>query len=112
MNTRSGHSYRMEDHEMTDTHMNVAKTGLVVGIVLGGWHLCWSALIALGWAQRVMDFIFWIHLIKPVYVVEPFDISRAVLLVAVTAAVGFVTGAVGAWAWNLLHKVAKKPTIG
>jgi len=88
---------------MTGSGMNVFKTGIVVGIVLGGWHLCWSALVAAGWAQRVADFIFWMHFIKPVYAVEPFEISRAIILVLVTAAIGFAAGAVGAWAWNLLH---------
>jgi hypothetical protein len=90
--------------EMTDARINVYKTGLVVGIVLGGWHLCWSALVAIGMAQRIADFIFWMHFIKPVYVIEPFEISRAILLVLVTAAIGFVVGAAGAWAWNVLHK--------
>jgi len=44
------------------------------------------------------------HFIKPAYVIEPFEISKAIILVLVTAAIGFVAGAVGAWAWNLLHK--------
>jgi hypothetical protein len=37
------------------------------------------------------------HFIKPVYVIEPFEISSAIiLLVLVTAAIGLVVGAVGA----------------
>ena len=89
---------------MTHARISVVKTGLVIGIVLGGWHLCWSMLVALGLAQRIADFIFWMHFIKPVYVVEPFETSRAAILILVTAAIGFVAGAVGAWAWNRLHK--------
>ncbi len=89
---------------MTNGRMNGAKTGLVVAIILGGWHLCWSALVATGWAQRVADFVFWMHFIKPIYVVEPFEISRAIVLVSVTAAIGFAVGAVGALSWNLVHK--------
>ena len=89
---------------MTNDRMNVAKTGLVVAIILGGWHVCWSVLVAVGWAQRVADFIFWIHLIKPVYVVEPFDILRVIILVLLTTAIGFAVGTIGAWTWNLLHK--------
>jgi hypothetical protein len=89
---------------MTDAHLNVTKTGLVVGIRLGGWHLCWSALVATGSAQRIADFIFWMHFIKPVYVVEPFEISRAIILIVVTVIIGLVLGAVGALAWNALHK--------
>jgi hypothetical protein len=89
---------------MANARISVSKTGLVVGIVLGAWHLCWSTLVATGLAQRVADFVFWMHFIKAVYVIEPFEISRATILVLATAAIGYVVGAVGAWAWNVLHK--------
>ena len=36
--------------------INVGKAGLVLGAVIGGWHLCWSALVALHWAQPVARF--------------------------------------------------------
>jgi len=69
--------------------IGVAKAGLVLGSVIGVWHLCWSALVAAGVAQVVIDFIFWIYFIKPVYVIEPFEIDRAAMLVVVTAGLGF-----------------------
>lgn len=71
-------------------HINVGKAGLVLGAVIGGWHLCWSMLVALRLAQPVIDFVFWMHFIKPIYVIEPFAIVRAAILLIVTAAVGFV----------------------
>lgn len=84
--------------------MNVCKAGLVLGFVLGGWHLCWSILVALRWAQPVIDFVFWMHFIKPIYVIEPFEIARAAILIVVTAGIGFVIGSVFALVWNILHK--------
>jgi hypothetical protein len=48
----------------------------VLGAMLGSWHLLWSLLVALGVAQPLIDFLFWIHFIKPVYVIEPFAIER------------------------------------
>jgi hypothetical protein len=39
--------------------------------------------VALGWAQALADFIFWLRFIKPIYVIEPFAIARALLLIAV-----------------------------
>jgi len=66
--------------------------------------LCWAALVASGWAQPVIDFILWIHFIKPVYVIEPFSVAIAVILVTVTAAIGFMIGSIFALAWNALHK--------
>lgn len=86
------------------TRMSVAKTGLVLGIVIGAWHLCWSILVALGWAQPVIDFVFWMHFIKPVYVIEPFELPRAAILLIVTAGVGFLIGSAFAMVWNTFHK--------
>lgn len=85
--------------------INIGKAGLVLCAVIGGWHLCWSALVALQWAQPVIDFVFWIHFIKPIYVIEPFEIVRAAILLIVTAGVGFFVGSVFALMWNALHEV-------
>lgn len=84
--------------------MSVGKAGLVLGAVIGGWHLCWSMLVALKWAQPVIDFVFWMHFTKPIYVIEPFEIARAAILLIVTAGVGFLIGSVFALVWNALHK--------
>src|SRR5581483_808569 len=84
--------------------MSIGKAGLVVAIVFGAWHLCWSMLVAAGWAQAVSDFIFWMHFIKPIYLIEPFAMGRAAILLAVTAAIGFVFGAAFAGVWNAMHK--------
>ena len=84
--------------------INIGKAGLVLGAVIGGWHLCWSALVALQWAQPVIDFVFWMHFIKPIYVIEPFEIVRAAILFIVTAGVGFLVGSVFALIRNAVHK--------
>ena len=84
--------------------IGVMKAGLTLGIVIGGLHLCWSMLVAMGWAQPVIDFVFWMHFIKPIFVIEPFEFGRAIVLLAITAAVGVVFGSVFAIAWNALHK--------
>ena len=85
-------------------NINPNKAGLVLAALLAGWHLTWSVLVALGWAQPFIDFIFWIHFIKPVYVIEPFEIARAAILVLVTAGIGYVTGFVFGLLWNRLHR--------
>ncbi len=81
------------------------KAGLALGGVLGGFHLCWSLLVATGWAQALMDFIFWVHFIKPVYTVEPFSAGIAAMLVMVTSFVGFLLAFVFGLLWNRLHRV-------
>jgi hypothetical protein len=84
--------------------MNIWRAGLVLGVLVGGWHLCWSLLVALRWAQPVIDFVFWMHFIKTIYVIEAFEVDRAMILISVTTGVGFVIGSVFALIWNALHK--------
>lgn len=84
--------------------ISLAKAGIVLGIVFGTWHLCWSILVAAGWAQPIIDFVFWMHFIKPVYVIEPFELARMIILVAVTTALGAAIGALFGLVWNLFHK--------
>lgn len=80
------------------------KAGIALGGVLGIFHLSWVALIALGWAQPAIDFILWLHMIKPFVAVEAFGIGRAVGLVIVTSAIGYVMGWLFALLWNWAHR--------
>ncbi len=82
------------------------KAGIVLGLLLGGWHALWAALVALGWAQEIANFIFWIHMIKPVYVVEEFRLWIALILVAVTSCIGYIMGSILAALWNWIHRSA------
>jgi hypothetical protein len=75
----------------------------VLGAVIGLWHLTWSLLVAFGWAQRLIDLIFWMHFIKPIYVIEAFNPTTAIILIAVTSAIGFVIGIVFSAVWNGFH---------
>ena len=52
-------------------HLSSTKTALAVGVFLGSWHVIWSLLVALNWAQPLYDFILWAHMIHLQRLPEP-----------------------------------------
>lgn len=85
-------------------HLNPVKTGLALGKLVGGIHLIWAILIALGWAQALVDFSLWAHMVSSPVTVEAFDFSAAATLVVAAAAVGYAIGYAFAKLWNWLHR--------
>lgn len=84
--------------------INPNKAGGVVAALLGGWHLVWAVLVLIGFAQPIIDFIFWAHMIQPVYVIKPFNPAAAITLIVLTAMIGYFFGFIGAVIWNKLHR--------
>lgn len=84
--------------------VNPNKAGLVLGSLVGGLHVLWAILAALGWAQPVVDFIFRIHFMKPVFVVDAFSFGTALILIAVTASIGYAVGCIFGVLWNKIHR--------
>ena len=88
------------------TEVDCNKAGLAVGLLLGGWHLLWSLLVLVGWGQPLIDFVLWMHMIHLLYVVGPFELIAAVVLVLLTSLTGYALGWVLAYIWNALHRAA------
>ena len=84
--------------------VNALNLGVAVGALVGFLHLAWALLVMAQFAQPVIDFVFWIHFVRPAFRVEPFDPGRAAILVVVTGFVGFVGGYALGLALNWLHR--------
>ena len=85
-------------------HINPRKTGLAVGKLVGGVHLVWAILVALGWAQALVNFSQWAHMLSVPVIVEPFNLTAAITVILVATAIGFVLGYMFAKIWNYLHR--------
>ena len=85
-------------------HLNPTKTGLALGGLVGGAHLVWSILIAFGWAQALVNFSQWAHMVSVPVVVKTFDLSAAITVIVIAGIIGAVVGNVFARIWNYLHR--------
>ena len=72
-------------------------------MLIGGWHLLWAVSLALDWSQYAINSVLWMHFIKPVYVVGPFDLGIAGILIVITTFVGFLVAYIFSMLWNRLH---------
>jgi hypothetical protein len=82
---------------------NPNRVGLVFAILLGGCHLMWAALVAVGMAQLLYDFVLWAHMIHLAITVGPFDPIASITLVLTTAILGYAGGYIGSLVWNRMH---------
>lgn len=80
------------------------KVGLITGLFISLLHAIWSLLVFLGIAQSLLDWILDLHFILNPYVVNDFVFSKAVILVVLTFAVGYVLGYVFTTIWNKMIK--------
>lgn len=86
------------------THLNPTKTGLIFGKLVGGLHLVWAILIALGWAQALVNFSQWAHMVSVPVVVKAFDLSAAITVVIIATLIGYVVGYLFALLWNRIYR--------
>lgn len=84
--------------------LNVNKVALSFAFFLGGWHLLWSFFVAIGFAQTLLDFVFWLHMLNNPLKVAQFSFTTALILVLFTGVVGYLGGFVFATLWNRLHQ--------
>ncbi len=79
------------------------KAGLVGAVIIGGWHVIWSLLIILGWAQALVNFSLWAHMLQVPVVAGPFDAAAAATVIVIAAIIGYAVGYILATVWNRVH---------
>ena len=87
-----------------DHHINPVKTGLAVGTLAGVLHLIWAFIVMIGWAQPIIAFSMWAHMVSMPVVVKAFDFSAAIALVVVASIAGYIVGFIFARIWNRSHR--------
>jgi hypothetical protein len=58
----------------------------------------------------LIDFIFWLHFIKPVYVIGTFNIGTVLLLIVITAGIGYAIDYTFGVLWNRFHGFKRQPS--
>jgi hypothetical protein len=91
--------------ETTSSHLNA---GFVLAAVMILLHSLWALLVALGWGQAVIDFVFWLHMLSSPYKVQNFEASVAVFLILATGTIGFVVGSLASFFWGMLTPDPKR----
>ena len=74
--------------------MNLFQTCAISGACLASLHFCWALLVAVGWAQPLMDFIFKLHMLNSPFQVQAFSFPLAMALIGITFLIGCFYGAV------------------
>lgn len=85
-------------------HIDTAKASLAVGGLVGTVHVIWSVFVALGWAQVLVNFSLWAHMVSLPVVIQPFDLTASVTVVIVASLIGCIIGYIFARIWNRMHR--------
>ena len=74
--------------------MSLFQLSMISGFSLASLHICWALLVAIGWAQPVIDFIFKLHMLSSPFQVQPFELPLALGLIGITFLIGCFYGIV------------------
>ena len=83
--------------------MKESKAALIFGTVGAVRHLIWAILVLLGLAEGYLNFILGLHFLNNPYTVSAFNLTNALMLIAVTFVIGYLAGWLFAAVWNKLH---------
>lgn len=75
-----------------------------LGLALGGLfvviHAVWALIVATGYGQALLDWIFGLHMISTGFAVMPFSMTKTLILLVVAFVAGYVLGWILSAIWN------------
>lgn len=74
--------------------MKYLRVGLIGGLSLASLHLFWVLIVATGWAQPFLDWIFSLHMLDSPFRVQAFHLVSAATLLAITFVIGSLYGVI------------------
>lgn len=87
-------------------NVNAHKVGLVVGGMAVIGHVFWSVLVFLGAAKPLLTWLMGMHFLTTTHTVNPFSFGKALVLVLLAGAVGYVGGLILGTLWNWVKPAA------
>jgi hypothetical protein len=78
--------------------------GLILGATVCIMHIVWSLAVLTGVANWYLDFILSLHFVSNPFVIQSFDLGKAIILWAITFVAGYLVGWVFGIVWNTLLK--------
>ena len=84
--------------------LNRNKSGLIFGTFAALMHVIWAVLVALGFAQPLVNFITALHFSDAANVIQPFVLGTALMLIITAFIVGYIIGFIFAAVVNFYSK--------
>jgi len=85
--------------------LNKNKVGLILGFLFAMLHFIWSVFVLVfpSGLQKFLDWIFKLHFLNPIYILNQFSFGNAIILIIMTFIVGYIIGWIFAILWNKIH---------
>ena len=82
------------------------RWGLALGLLLAIIHAVWSLAVYLipTQLQKFLNWVFVLHAIRPVWILTKFDLTNALILIALTFVTGYIVGWLLAALINMLTR--------
>lgn len=84
--------------------LNGKKVGLALGSFAAFLHVIWAILVALNWAEPLLDFVYRMHFLQNPFTFMPFDLGRSLLLIILAFIIGNIMGNLFSFFWNRVNK--------